>query len=405
MKNAFIALALVWVVSTAFASHEAETRTRLQKIAGSSFGKTILETIQVELKSKDDPRPRIISLLQDLENQLIQDQATADAGNQADTDHHNSVVSNIDGELSELSSDFNTNTQVASDTQTAIDQATADLSTQNDLIDSLNAQLSSEEDNWNNVDSTWAAADSKYTRILDVLGQVRGIITQRLATRYNTEFLQVAHNEILGNFAQIKESVNDKAFKKMSPGFSRLISFITMKVEAHLTQDESSEDQEAEAELTSIVTLIDSIAAGVEQEQVANNNWHSDASEHWDDVSASLGSQISNAQSSVDNLDTQLTNLNAQLATANTDISNDSDRIAQLQDQLATENAAFASLSSDYSTSTHDRTAQLELIQEVLDIVNNQLTGLRQYAEDYIAANDSSSSSSSSSGSSGSSSS
>jgi len=375
------------IASTAFASHEAETKARLNKIASTSFGKTILETIQVELKSKDDPRGRIIQLLQDLEEQLIQDQATADAGFQADTDHHNSLVDDIEGELSDLSDDLAENTQLASDLQSAIDQANADLQTQNDLIDSYNNELSAAQDAWETADASWAAADQKYGRILDVLGQVRGIITQRLATRYESEFLQSAHNQIIGTFAQIKDSVNDKAFKRMSPGFSRLISFITMKVEAHLTQEQTDEDAEAEAELTSIVTLIDSIAAGVEQERVASGNFHDNASQAWDAASSDLNTKLSSAQSSVDNLDNQITDLSARLNTANGDISHDEDRIAQLDDQLATENAAYSALSSGYSTSTHDRTAQLELIQEVLDIVQNQLTGLRSYAEDYIGSN------------------
>lgn len=387
MKNAFIALALVLVCSTAFASHQADTKARLQKIAATSFGKTILETIQVELKSKDDPRGRIIELLEELEQQLIQDQATADAGFQADTDHHNALVDSIESELSDLESDLEENTQLSSDLQSAIDQATADLQTQNDLIDSYNAELSSAEDAWETADASWQAADHKYGRILDVLGQVRGVITQRLANRYNQEFLQTAHNQIIGNFAQIKESVNDKAFKKLSPGFSRLISFITMKVESHLTQDLSPEDEEAEAELTSIVTLIDSIAAGVEQERVAAADFHDNQQQTWEATSEDLNTKLSTSQSSVDNLDNQLTDLNARLSTAQTDIANDEDRIAQLEDQLATENAAYNALSSGYSTSTHDRTAQLELIQEVLDIVQNQLTGLREYAEDYIGSN------------------
>jgi predicted translin family RNA/ssDNA-binding protein len=152
MKNAFIAIALVLIATTAFASHQAETKARLQKIASTSFGKTILETIQVELKSKDDPRPRIIELLEEIENEIIQDQAAADAGHQADTDHHNAVVDQIEGELSDLESDLDENTQLASDLQTGIDQANADLSTQNDLIDSYNAELASAEDAWNTVD-------------------------------------------------------------------------------------------------------------------------------------------------------------------------------------------------------------------------------------------------------------
>jgi chromosome segregation ATPase len=386
MKNAFIAIALVLIATTAFASHQAETKARLQKIASTSFGKTILETIQVELKSKDDPRPRIIELLEELEEQLIQDQATADAGFQSDTDHHNALVSQIESELSDLSDDLAENTQLASDLQASIDQANADLQTQNDLIDSYNVELSAAEDAWETADEAWQVADHKYGRILDVLGQVRGILTQRLATRYDSEFLQTAHSQILGNFAQVKESVNDKAFKRMSPGFSRLISFITMKVESHLTQTPTDEDVEAEAELTSIVTLIDSISAGVEQERVAAGTFHDNAAQAWEAASDDLNGKLSAAQSSVDNLDNQITDLTARLNTANIDISNDESRIEELEDQLQTENDAYSALSSAYSTSTHDRTAQLELIQEVLDIVQNQLSGLRDYAEDYIGS-------------------
>jgi len=157
-----------------------------------------------------------------------------------------------------------------------------------------------------------------------------------------------------------------------------------MKVESHLAQTPSDEDVEAEAELTSIVTLIDSISAGVEQERVAAGTFHDNASQAWDAASEDLNTKLSTAQSNVDNLDNQITDLTARLNTANTDISNDEERIAQLEDQLQTENDAYSALSNSYSTSTHDRTGQLELIQEVHDIVVNQLTGLRQYAEDYI---------------------
>jgi chromosome segregation ATPase len=387
MKNAFIALALVLVCSTAFASKEAETKARLQKIASTPFGKTILETIQVELKSKDDPRPRIIELLEDLESQLIQAQATEDSNFQASTDHYNARVASIEGELSELSDDLAENTQVVADTEAAIEEATANLETKNSVLDTYTAQLDAAQSHWEGVEADCDAADHKYGRILDVLGQVRGVITQRLATRYDQEFLQSGHQQMIGAFAQIKESVQDKAFKKLSPGFSKLIAFITMKVESHITQVETDADEEAVAELTSIVTLIDSIAAGVEQERVAYATLKDNELAAWEDAESTLNAAISDVNRDIDNLDNSLTDLNAQLATANTQIEQDENRVADLEDQLATENANQQNLANGYSRDTHDRTAQLQLIQEVLDIVNNQLTGLRQYAEDYIANN------------------
>jgi len=383
MKNAFIALALVLVASTAFAALSSETKSRLQKINSSSFGKTILETIQVELQSKDDPRPRIITLLQELEQELITDQQQADAGHDADVETNDDLVSAINDELESLGESLAEWEDQQDDLEAELEQDRADLATQADLHDTYEAELEAATAARETNQATWEAQDAKYGRVLEVLGQVRAVITERLASRYNSEFIQTSHKELLSNLAQVKENINAKSFKKSSPGFAKLANFLAVKVENALRDDE---DEEAEAALTTVVTLIDSLAAGIEAERTSATAFNEADQAAFDEASSRLNTAISSATASIDNLDNAITDLSARLSTVTGDIADAASRVDELNEQLLNQQASFAQLEDAYRTSTHDRTEQLQLIQEVLEIVQNQLTGLRQYAEDYLGS-------------------
>jgi chromosome segregation ATPase len=371
------------VVSTAFASLSTETKARLQKINSNAFGKTILETIQVELKSKDDPRPRIITLLQELEQELITDQQEADSAFQSDAETNSDLIDAINSELSSLDDNLSEWESQQSDLAAELSQDQADKATQADLLDTYNAELDAATSARETNQETWEAQDARFGNILDVLGQVRAVITERLASRYNSEFIQTSRKELLSSLSQVKENINAKSFKKSSPGFSKLANFLAVKVESALKQDE---DDEAEAALTTVVTLIDSLAAGVEAERTSAQAFNEADESAFSDTSSRLNTAISTATANIDNLDNEITDLTARLATVTSDIANAASRVDDLNAQLLTQQASFAQLQNAYTTSTHDRTEQLQLIQEVLEIVQNQLTGLRQYAEDYLGS-------------------
>lgn len=371
------------VASTAFAALSSETKARLQKINSSAFGKTILETIQVELQSKDDPRPRIITLLQELEQELITDQQEADAGHDADVETNDSITSSITNELASLADNLATWEDQQESLEEELEQNRADLATQGDLLDTYESELEAATAARETNQATWEAQDAKYARVLEVLGQVRSIITERLASRYNSEFIQTSHKELLSNLAQVKENINHKSFKKASPGFAKLANFLAVKVESALRDDE---DEDAEAALTTVVTLIDSISAGIEAERTSATAFNEADQAAFDETSGRLNTAISSTTASIDNLDNTITDLSARLSTVTGDIADAASRVDELNEQLLNQQASFAQLEEAYRTSTHDRTEQLQLIQEVLEIVQNQLTGLRQYAEDYIGS-------------------
>jgi len=336
-----------------------------------------------KLQSKDDPRPRIIELLQELEQELITDQQEADAAHSSDVDTNDDITGGIDAELSSIDSNLSDWEDQQSDLEAELSQDQADLATQADLLDTYNSELDAATAARETNQETWEAQDAKYGKILDVLAQVRAVITERLASRYNSEFIQTSHKQLLSNLAQVKEHINHKNFKKASPGFSKLANFLAVKVENALRDDE---DDEAEAALTTVVTLIDSLSAGVEAERTNAQAFNEADESSFDDASSRLNTAISTATASIDNLDNLITDIQSRLSTVTADIAGAASRKDDLNSQLLTQQAAFAQLSDAYSASTHDRTDQLQLIQEVLEIVQNQLTGLRQYAEDYLGS-------------------
>jgi chromosome segregation ATPase len=384
MKNAFVALALVLVLSTAFAHKSHNTKSRLNKIAMTNFGKTILETISVEFTTSDDPRPRILEILRELETETISAQAAADADFKVASDRHANFLDATNSDLASTSESLNNNLANQNDWSNTLEEKRQSLESAEASLADLQKRSDDADTNRATEQETWEAADNKAQTIIDVLNQVRSVITQRLNTRMDSEFLQHAHKEIMGTFSQVKETVHSKAFKKLSPGFSKMVGFITMKVESALKQDIDA-DKDATDGLTQIIDVIDSILAGVQETKAAANDHNNQAKEIYESVHEDLTSQISTVTSNVDNLKNEISTLEGNLTAVAGDIERQQTHIAELNQALIDESGSWADCDSKYSASTHDRTDQLEVLKEVEDIVVNQLSGLHAYAEDYIA--------------------
>jgi peptidoglycan hydrolase CwlO-like protein len=385
MKNAFVALALVLCLSAVFAHKSHNTKSRLQKIAKTSFGQSILETIQVEIQTNDDPRPRLLEILAALEEGVIASQAEADADFKVATDRHTNFLDATNADLAATTESLTNNLQNQNDWSASLAEKTQSLECANYALADLQKRSDDADANRAAEQEAWEAADNKMQTIIDVLNQVRSVITQRLNSRMDSEFLQHAHKEIMGTFSQVKETVHSKAFKKLSPGFSKMVGFITMKVESALKQDIDA-DADATDGLTRIIDLIDSLLAGVQETKAASNDHNNQQKESYEAVHEDLTSQISTVTSNVDNLKNEISTLEGNLSAVAGDIERQQTHVAELNQQLVDESGLWADCDAKYSATTHDRTEQLDVLKEVRDIVENQLSGLRDYAENYIGS-------------------
>jgi len=344
-----------------------------------------METIQVELSTSDDPRPRILEILQALEEGTIASQAQADADFKVASDRHVNFVDATNADLTSTSESLDNNLHNQNDWSSTLEEKRQSLESALASLADLQKRSDDADSNRAAEQEAWEAADNKMQTIIDVLNQVRSVITQRLNTRMDSEFLQHAHKEIMGTFSQVKETVHSKGFKKLSPGFSKMVGFITMKVEAALKQDIDA-DGDATSGLTRIIDLIDSLLSGVQETKGASNDHNNQQKETYESVHEDLTSQISTVTSNVDNLKNEISTLEGNLSAVAGDIERQQGHIAELNQQLIDESALWADSDSKYSAATHDRTESLEILKEVEDIVVHQLSGLRDYAENYIGS-------------------
>lgn len=382
MKNAFIALTFVLVATTAFGALDASTKAKLQKITSTTFGKTIMETIQVELQSKADPRPKILSLLEDLERELIDQQQTADDDFKALSLKNSMLIGSIQGELNGLGNKIAEESNLAQSLNNQISSTQQQLDGLNSLIDSLSKQLEDLTANRASGQETFEHASAKLAHVIEVLNQVRAVITSRLAAR-GAEFLQVSKKELHQNFVEIKKHIESSKFKKAAPGFAKMISFIASKVEAHIKNP--SDDEEAGNLLTSVVTLIDNLVGAIQSELTLLTENNQNAADDYNRASQDINNQLTEKTQERDLQSTTLTDLKGQLAQVEADLQTDNARVVDLNGQLQSEDSSFQQLTNAYQKTTHDRNDNLALIQQVHELVQTKLTGLRQYAEDYLA--------------------
>jgi len=100
----------------------------------------------------------------------------------------------------------------------------------NDQLDAENARRKKEYEDY-------LAYIAHRDELIAVLKKVKTYISTRLNTRYeNPTFLEKkASTEIMNSLAQIKEKVASAEFAARSPGYAKIVSFITTKAQEALS--------------------------------------------------------------------------------------------------------------------------------------------------------------------------
>jgi len=388
MKYVFVFLA-IYLLATGFASHDkskhgtSETATRkatasLKRLSTTRLGKTLLDTIQIELKANSgvDPRPRILALLNE-----IQDETNGQIQNL--NDNIAAVREECQSTQAQLSSDIEgLNNQIRADTleQAAVSEDLASLQSQFDDASALAANYQSQLDALNAIRAERQAAyeqeNARLQKIRSVLEQTRAFISDRLDQRQSPSFLQ--RNNVL---IEVKKKVMSKEFQAAAPGWGKFINFLATKALSKLRE---SPDEQAEGALGSIINVIDDLLDNTNQNIAARN--------------AAELAEVAAYESARDNLQDVINTTNAQLASLQLNIGLDQDRLNALAAALDNNNAILVNKQTDlenseqtcqqreeeYSEAFTQRTQEAEIIQEVKQIIENALTNLSVAVEDVI---------------------
>jgi len=388
MKYVFVFLA-IYLLATGFAAHgksklgTSDSATRkasasLKRLSSTKLGKTLIDTIQIELKANTevDPRPRILQLLNE-----IQDETYGQIQNL--NDNIAAVRDDCSSTQNQLASDINDlNSQIEAETieQAAVSADLANLQDQYSAAVSLGQAYQAQLDALNTLRAERQAAyeheNARLQKIRSVLEQTRAFISDRLDQRQNPSFLQ--RNNVL---IEVKRKVMSKEFQAAAPGWGKFINFLATKA---LSKLKDSPDEQAENGLSNIINVIDDLQDNNNQNILARN--------------AAEQSEVAAYESAKSNLEDVITTTNAQIASLELNIGLDQDRLTSLTAALENNNAILVNKQADleasqqschqkeeeYSEAFSQRTQEAEVIQEVKQIIENHLTNLNAAVESVI---------------------
>jgi chromosome segregation ATPase len=375
MKNAFVALAFLLAISGTFAVQTA-TNARLSKIAATDFGKTILETIQVEMETSEDPRPKIIELLNELKDEALAAQQQADTDISRTREGCTSAIDEIKAVIGRLDQSLTDDNAELIEKRLRLEDRNAAEHGLSTTIGGFETELAGVEDARVHNQALFEEKDAKFQKILDVLRQVRTWIADRRDTRY--QFLQ--QNQVVTAFAEVRS----EEFLKLSPGFGRLINFLATKVENHLSQ---TPDEQADAGLNAIVAVIDDLITSFQEEKALNVQFNNDDIHSYEETKGRLEGEIAHNKGALSAIQAEIANLIQRIGELEGAIKSNGELLEGKKGELTLTEASCEEQEQAYQRTTADRNEELGIIQEVLDIVNNQLTGLREFTENYIANN------------------
>lgn len=272
-----------------------------------------METIQVQLQTSADPRPKILQLLEELKQQSIEAQLAADEEHRVQQEFYSNTLAEIEESINTLTSTIKADSDEKIEKEAELSAAQSSLETHTNTRNGYEEELRQAGEARAANQQLFEEKDTKFQRIIDVLTQVRAWIQNRRDTRYS--FLQKKEN-IFSNLAQL----NSQEFLTVSPGYGKLIGFLATKVQK--VAEPAAEDVVAESGLDSILAVIDNLIAHFNEEKAANYNWNQE--------------DINIYEAKKERLDTDIANENSHIAALNIQIAGLTRRISELTSAIET---------------------------------------------------------------------
>ena len=272
-------------------------------MSSTKLGKTLIDTLQIELKVKSgaDPRPRISSLLGEIRDETEDQIATLNANIQAARDQHAAyqatLQSNINGLQARIQEDTDAQTATAADL--ADQTQTNEAAQQNG--EALEGELEALDDARASQHAQFESEIADRQRLIDVASQVVAFIRERLEQRENPSFLQ--KNNVL---VEIKRKVSSSEFQTTSSGWGKFISFLVTKA---LDKIRQTPDDQAVEELSRVVNVFNDFIDSQREDINVRTSIEQSA--------------VAAYESQRDDLETQIENNNNVLATSSLAIAND----------------------------------------------------------------------------------
>jgi len=394
MKFVF-ALLVIYLIATSFAAttkskakataaaSEAATReavSSLKRLSSTRLGKTLIDTLQIELKANTgvDPRPRIRQLLAEILEETQDQIATLNDNLHDSQEQCNEVQTQLSDKIAGLESDISdaTSEQVTVSADLVVSTNNYNLAVQTG--ESLQSELDAAVEVRGQQEAAYNTENARLLKIRNIYAQVNAFISERLEQRQNPSFLQ--KNNIL---VEIKKKVLSPDFQAVSAGYGKFIGFLVTKA---LTQIKQTPDDQAVELLSSIVNIINDLTDHVNQDINARNAIEAGQVAAFESLSEDLGDRISINSAATAAYGLEVSGEQARLVELAAKLEADNSNLASSQSALATSVSECDQVQAQLSEDLSQRNYEVEIIQEVIEIVNNQLTNLSAAVEGAVTA-------------------
>jgi chromosome segregation ATPase len=348
MKTAF-ALAFLAIICGAQA-------TSLSEIDKSVFGKNLLDTIFLEMKTGDNAQA-IIDLLHQVADEITQEQADHDTRHNEFQTSAAEDIAHYEAEIARADEDIAVNTANLDRDRPALDAANAHLadlqdakSRAEDTLAYLTEVIEQQREDFHTHQSELLAA-------LDVFGQARDILRQS----FGQSFLQTSAGSALAAHLS-KAKVNGK--------FEPFVRILAQAAASGKLTD-GGVDQ--------ILSLLDRLTRNTEdtlaserQIQAEREAAYAHVSAELTDTITELANEISEVNSEIDTLTANIAEWEARLEDANARHETYTNRWNDRTAERDAENA-------EYADATARRAADLDIVHEVTELISSRVADFTQY--------------------------
>lgn len=367
----FALIAVLCLVATSFAVQEDDVLAKIRKMENSKYGKTLLDTVQLQLQS-EGPVEDLIRLLQETEAELQAEQRTDDEfinglQDQCDADLARLVdeIQAAKNRIQQLTDELNEKIPIRDEKIRTRDEKTEFRSLINDRISELDA---------NKIlrDSEWAEELAQHDAAQYVIERAKQIIVQALKSN---NFLQKTSHEVLAQVSQHFNKNSKTQFKRKS--WNHIFSLLSQITASAPVQADSGLVQR-------VIDLCDKLIGKISESREIERRDYQHWVEEYQTTRNTLSDKVEVLTAEINQLDTDIDTLTKRINAATAERHDSEVRRDQKQTEHDERLTYCEQENDNYSHRRQSRHDEQEVVSDAVALLQSNLRLFRQYINDRL---------------------
>ena len=349
-------------------STKAQDVNYLESIRKTDFGKTILQSLQLEIKTGNkDAVDNILTLLNKLRQDEVDAQATDDANWAAESEECTNDQATLQSEIDSANAQIEENSNNIDLLETAVSNAEASLDEANNNLATSSSALQDLIDARNAEHATYLENMADISNTITALQQGKEILAQLVADSEETGFVQ---KKTQGSaFAQFTAHIDNAKIKKGK--FHGFVVALLALLNKEIVADQGL--------VANVITLIEDLIDQLSDELTTLASNENQAQDIFETQQTNLNAEISNLNAQIADLQAEITEDNRQILDLQSENSSLGVTVANKSQELADREQTCADDEAAYNAQKEQRTGEIDIIDQVINIFETRFDNVRSY--------------------------